>query len=380
MHEEVEADIAILQQDLWKSISLTAKDRHLDRIGISLGRFLESPNLFSSISPLVCWAICDSTVSKLILILIAISFVLRLTYFSFNQNLLNGDSTISCPRSWKTHYKNVLEESKTGILQQPVYFVAPVNLVPLSEIVLATYSTEALEFSQNQSCRIENYLIRDRRILRLGITFTCHEATSSNISVGHEYEVRSLSPFLQGYLDPSRTRLIVTLFPRSKEKLSPSDITSISANDYEAVLTEHSLSGEDAADHLLEIDERFLASYTLWPSSKSNNTRNDIDSLKRSGSYSLKNGSNEDSLSAELSHDLLSYKHNNLRLSIRAVPQEMLNFFSKHSLHDENSMIFVQTSDLGKISAFNGDWVGALPPFNKKVKLVSTRYIERLTV
>lgn len=202
---------------------------------------------------------------------------------------------LAVPSDWYTLYGNIFSELAPSLI------MAPTEPTTLTEIYVTALSTEAYQVAGSI---LEDWLSKDRKILRLGAV---HTFLSNDLPLnGHGTSPRSLQfrldmvePVLQGFAEKGKTRFVVTL----------DDLSSASEE----------VSDEESEDGI-EIDEAFLASSTFTRFSSQPNGHDSKDGDK-----------------------VLQFQTHPL-----SVPG---------NISDEHNTLYLRTADLGRVGILSGDWV-----------------------
>lgn len=193
--------------------------------------------------------------------------------------------------------------------------------VTLTDVILSALSTEGYKLAQDATSVLEDWLSEGSVILRQGQTYTFTPEVASDgkggsdISKAYHFRLDMTEPALQGVVRKGSTRFYVALAPGPLVEEVNLD-----------------MDGDDTGSELeaIEIDESFLASSVIH------------------NKYSSSSGEHETS-----SNDA-KYKgdHPNeskvLRVEALRLPTSDIH---------EDCIMYLRTSDLGKVGALNGDWV-----------------------
>ncbi|TFK42849.1 P-loop containing nucleoside triphosphate hydrolase protein [Crucibulum laeve] len=276
------SDVALLGTRLWQLVTPAQTN---GRICLSIKSLhVEKSSHSTQHHAFLCWAILDQDV--------------------FEDSLV-------IPPTWLKCYNHVFHPKAIYMPSSKCLAILQVQPVPLTEIVLTAFSSDAYSAASKNDSVLEKYIEHECPILRQGDVLIFSSGCSDDDYNAHppcqsfQYRVDMVEPVLQGYAIQDRTNIILALESLNGTK----DIANLASD-----------SGEEFVDQdRVEIDESFLA-----------NAISSIPNYGRSESSTPTLG------------NMGSFPCIPLSLPI--------------SIIDDHFSLYLRASDLGRIGIISGDW------------------------
>lgn len=231
---------------------------------------------------------------------------------------------VCIPPKWLHDYSQIFSRATYHLgSAEKTLTVTTTEPVTLTDVVLSALSVDAYNLAKDATSALEDWLSEESVILRQGQTYTFTPNTTSNgieglnVAKSCQFRLAMAEPVLQGVARKGSTRLYVTSSAASSS--DESELLDVYAED---------TSSEEA----IEIDESFLASSVLHNKYMSTSSAQEHDP-----------GANDQKSTTDQSDDSKI-----LRTEALTVP-----VLDSHG----DCILYLRTSDLGKVGVLNGDWV-----------------------